>query len=187
MKRLCVLMVAALFAAPALVQGADGYVGASGGAVSVKSFCDGTAALGIACDDSSSGFRAFAGVGDPRGAALELGYFDLGKVGGSFGPAVVSVSASGFDVSGVFGAPLGSAASIYSRIGMYRTSEKLSSNVGLSGSSSSTGLTFGFGVLVSPAERVGLRLEWQRYGSMGDDEIGKSDVDVVWAGALIRF
>lgn len=186
MKRFLAVMVvmAAAFAVPAL---AGGYMGVSGGSVSVRSFCDGTAGLGISCDDSASGFRIFGGFAPAKNVALELGYVDLGKVGGSLGASSVSVSADGMDASAVFGIPLGARSAVFTRLGIYRLEERLASNVGLSGSARSTGMTFGVGLRFDPTERLGLRLEWQRYSDVGDASIGKSDVDFVSAGVLARF
>lgn len=186
MKRFIVFAAALLLAAPAAAADGSFYAGASGGSTKAGAFCDGTAGLGIACDDTASGHRLFAGFGN-RQAALELGYFDLGKVGGSFGPNTVSVAADGFDVSGVFGVPLGRAASIYTRLGLYHASSKVSSNFGFGMSASNTDLTFGVGFRFDPSERVALRLEWQRYNGVGDASIGESEVDMLSAGVLVSF
>lgn len=186
-KYLSFVAVAALLAAPAAALAGEFYAGGGAGSSKAQQFCDGAAALGVSCDDSASSARGFAGYQASRVASVEIGYSDLGKVGGSFGPARVSVSANALDVSGLFGVPMGEKAVLYSRLGVYYATEKVSSNVGLAGDYSSSGLTVGFGVRVDLSQRVGLRVEWQRYGSVGDSDIGKSDVDVLSVSGLVRF
>lgn len=188
MKRLFVGLVVALMAVSAFAQAPSSYAGASFGAVTVKGFCEGAAAIGASCDDSANGFRVFAGRQVARHVAIEVGYVDLGSVGGRLGPLTLSLAASGLDASALFGVPLGERASLYTRLGVYHLSGKLSSNVGFSESDSSTDLTFGLGLRFELGPKAALRLEWQRYAGVGDAAtIGTANVDFVGAGALFRF
>ena len=188
MKRFFVGLVVALMAMPALAQEAQSYAGASFGQATVKGFCDGAGAIGASCDDSASGFRVFAGRQFGRNVAIEVGYVDLGSVGGSLGPVSVSLAASGLDASAIFGVPLGEKVSLFTRLGVYHLSGRVSSNVGFSESDSSTDLTFGLGLRFELGTRAALRVEWQRYSGVGDAAtIGTADVDLVGAGVLFRF
>ena len=187
MKRLFVLIAVAALAGAAHAADPGPYAGVSGGSSTVKGFCDGAAAAGVTCDDSGSSFRIFGGYQANPNVAFELGYADLGKVSGSIAGLTASVSASAFDVSALFGIPLGDKAQIFTRLGVYHASGDLDSNFGLSGSGSSTDLTVGVGFRFDVSKDVALRAEWQRYSAVGDDAIGRSDVDVIGGGVLFKF
>jgi hypothetical protein len=48
-------------------------------------------------------------------------------------------------------------------------------------------LAFGLGGRVTITERVFGRLEWERFADIGDDDLGKDDVDLVSAGIGTEF
>ncbi len=184
------MMLAAVLVVSTPAPADDGkkfYAGLAAGSANTQDFCDGAAEIGFSCDDSSSAFRIFGGFQVSRAMSLELGYVDLGKVGGSSGATNISLLTDGFDVSALFGLPIGNKVTLYTRLGLYHLTDRIRSTLGPDESNSSTNATFGAGVRLNLSERTALRVDWQRYASVGDSTTGKSDIDVVSVAGLLRF
>jgi OOP family OmpA-OmpF porin len=59
---------------------------------------------------------------------------------------------------------------------------------GGSESASGTGLSYGIGLQYDFTNTTGLRLDWERFADVGDeDKTGQSDVDMLSAGLVFRF
>jgi OmpA-OmpF porin, OOP family len=165
---------AAVFAAPAMAQMrapslSSAYIGGSLGQSKFKVDCGG-------CDTKDTAFRLFGGYQFNRNIAAELGYTDLGKLGGSGG-----LEANAWDLSGVFSWPFANQFAAFGRLGLARVEGK-----GGGASDTKNALTWGLGAQYDLSRNLGLRAEFQRYKV----DAGSSDnvnIDVISIGALWRF
>jgi OmpA-OmpF porin, OOP family len=183
MKKLfamAVLIAASCSLQPAIAQG---YAGAAFG----QSKAPGACTAGLTCDTSSQALRAFGGYTFGPHFAVEGSYADLGKATLSAGNATATVKTAALDVAAVGLVPLGARVMLAGKAGLYSASTKAGSNVGIGGSANNIGTTFGLGVRYALTPAVSLRAEFQRYMAVGNDSIGKSDVDTVTLGAAVRF
>jgi len=99
-----------------------------------------------------------------------------------------SAKSKAWELVGVGMLPFANQFGAYGKLGGYRATSDLSSNIGGGGSDTNTGLTYGAGLQWNPTLPLGLRLEWQRYHNVGGDNTGgKDDIDVLSLGALWRF
>ena len=147
---------------------------------------------GVDCDDEDTAWRILGGYQVNRNFAIEVGYHELGTATQSIpGLATLDFKANAFELLAVGMLPINNQFSLYGKAGIYRGEVKATLNV--LGSSDSlketnTDLTFGFGAQFNVTRELGLRAEWQRYTSMGDNAtIGESDVDVMSLGLVYRF
>jgi len=161
---------------------------------------------GFSCSikDTSTGAKLFGGYEFNKYVAAEVGYVDLGKFtisasGTLIVPPVAGTAngtnkASGFSVDAVGTWPITPEFGVLGRIGVFRWTLDASASVsggGASGSSSDkpsgTGADFGVGAKYDFTKNVGVRAEFQRFKSIGDDTTGKSDVDLLSASLIYRF
>lgn len=166
------------------------YVGATVGQSQVQDLCDDFSGPGVSCDDKDPAWRILGGYQFTRFLAVELGYHDLGKIQASGPGGTASRKANAWEILGVGSLPLGPV-SIYGKLGAYRGETKgVANTVLLSGdvTETNTDVTYGAGVRFDLTRNIGLRGEWQRYPSTGDDDTtGKADIDVLSLGLLWRF
>lgn len=167
------------------------YLGAGIGQSKAKSACEGAAAAGFSCDDSDTGYRIFGGYKFNKNFAAEVGYAELGKATAS--GLVLGVPVSGnwkaraWDVVAVGIMPLGEQFSLLGKLGfaLWRLDASLLGTT--VASPTGTDLTWGIGGQYDFTNKVGMRVEWQKYKDIGDDTTGKSDVAVFSASALFKF
>lgn len=165
------------------------YVGGSIG----QSTTDCSAPAGFSCDDKDTAYKIFGGYQINRNFAAEAGYTDLGKVTATSGGTNVEVKATAWDLVGVGAFPLSNQFSIYGKLGFYSGELKVSSNLAAgSGKKTTTDLTYGAGVQYNFSRNLGLRGEWQRYGSAKTPATGatteeKNDIDVLSVGVVWKF
>jgi OmpA-OmpF porin, OOP family len=172
---------------------AAGYVGAGFGQSSVDITCD----LDITCesDEKDNAFKVFGGLQVNPNFALEVAYLDLGeaKISGTdtvFGTFEQTIAVTGFNVAAVLSAPVGERFKILGKAGIFLWDMDLNLASSLvSGSLSESGNSFMFGLGgAMELDRVGVRLEWERFVDVGEEDVtGQSDVDVVSASIYIRF
>ena len=167
-------LAGAAFALPAAAQYRDrspalssAYVGANIGQSKFRNACNGF----TGCDDKDTAFKLFGGYQFTPNIAAELGYTDLGKIGG------INVKGNAWDLSAVGMWPLASQISLLGRLGAYHGELKDG------GSDTKNGLTFGLGAQYDFNRNIGVRAEWQRFNNMSSNV----DVDVLSVGALYRF
>jgi OOP family OmpA-OmpF porin len=199
---------------PVHAQSEGWYIGAGAGrskAINAGACSDlnGTFDPGFSCtsNDTSSGWRLFAGYRFNPNLALEGAYVDLGtfKVSASGNltaiPASVSGSdkASGFSFDAVGMLPLSGDFGLLGRAGIFAwTLDASTSTTGggvfppgstatVSDKPSGASLDFGVGAKYDFNGVAGLRVEWQRFMSIGNDDTGKSDIDLISASLLYRF
>ena len=175
--------------------------------------------VSTAFDARDTAWKAFAGLRLNPVIALELAYADLGEhrmlttMQGGDPPFPASIAIdrriSGYGVDVVATAPLGwRRLDLYARVGVFRG--RLEANAALAGNIVFTGgdpnertrsttrdetvLKFGIGAECRIAGNLGLRLEWERYASVGkpfaiggSGTTGEADTDVVSLGVTMRF
>lgn len=181
-----VIALGALALSPAaLAQARGAYVGGSLGQSTVSDGC-GVVAAGVACDETSTAWKAVAGYQIGRNFAVEAGYSRLSdRDSGSAGGASRTKS-NALEAVVIGGNPLTANFGIYGKFGLYNARTKMTSAAG-SASESASNLTFGLGARYDISKPVALRAEWQRYKHVGGDSIGTSDITVLSLGAIYKF
>jgi len=158
---------------------------------------------GFSCSINSTdtGWKLFGGYQFNRNLAVEGTYVDLGNfkmsasgtAGGIPSTASGSDKASGFSVDAVGTWPINEQFGLIGRIGLFAwtldTSTDASGGLVATGSDSPTGtsLDFGVGAKYDFGPNVGARAEFQRFQSVGNDNTGKSDIDLISASLVYRF
>ncbi len=171
------------------------YAGASFGQTKAKSACNGVVAAGLSCDDSDTAGRIFGGYQFNRNFAAEVAYAELGKVNAS--GVVSGVPQSGnwkarsWDIVAVGIMPIGEQFSLFGKLGiaLWRLDSHLTpTGIGsVQQSPTGTSATYGIGGQYDFTQKVGMRLEWQKYKDVGNDAGVKSDIAVFSIGALYKF
>lgn len=174
---------------------AQGWYGGVGfGQSKVDIDCD----LDITCsaDDTDTGWKLYVGNQFSPSAAVEFGYVDFGeaKISGTdsfFGSASATVEASGFNVALVGFLPVGNTVNLLGKVGLFLwdVDASVSTSIGSgSASESGTDLMFGFGASFDIGKTAAVRIEWERFTDVGDEnETGQSDVDLLSASLVFRF
>jgi OOP family OmpA-OmpF porin len=168
---------------------------------------------GYSCSitDTDTGWKVFGGYQANRNVALELSYVDLGasKLSASGianlaplppTPATVSgkITATGFSFDVILSAPITEAFSVSARAGLFawtlKTSVSATASNGITTASASqndstsgNSFDFGIGARYDFSRNVGVRVEFQRFTNVGDDNTGKSDVDLISASLIYVF
>jgi OmpA-OmpF porin, OOP family len=190
---------------------AQWYVGASAGE-SRASFREGSQsdqllALGFlsastAIDGKGTMYRLHGGYRLHRHFAVELAYADLGKfmIRSTVEPAgslETSVRSEGAELSALGLLPVGERLTLFARAGAFAARTKASYSGGgsvrlVDGGQSqtrrSTQAVYGVGATYDFTPSLALRVEWSRYGKLGDEFTGgELDADVLSAGIQWRF
>jgi OmpA-OmpF porin, OOP family len=192
-KKLVATALLALAAVPlcSLAQEPGWYAGVGLGMSNFKGACDGLSGPGISCDDKDTAFKLFGGYQVNPNFAVEFGYSDLGKTKADFaGFGSVSIAASGYEALAVAIAPINPQWSVFGKLGFFRWDADLNDGTGLLGSASASGtdLTYGFGANYGFSKNGALRIEYQKYSDVGDENTtGSGDVDVIGVSAIYRF
>lgn len=153
--------------------------------------------------DTSTGAKVFGGYAFNEYIAAEVSYVDLGKftlsASGASGATPVTVDESakarGFSVDAVGTWPITPKIGLLGRIGLFRWTLDTSGNATIGGVPSSsndkpsgTSVDFGVGAKYDFSKSVGVRVEFQRFNSIGNnDTTGKSDVDLLSASLIYSF
>jgi OOP family OmpA-OmpF porin len=178
-----------LASAPALSQDMGWYFGLGAGQSKAKDSCDGVSGPGVSCDDTDTAFKIFGGYQVNANFGVELGYVDLGEVSAShpvFGSG--KIEAKGIELVGVLAFPINQQFSVFGKLGVFRWDVDASGFGSPSESETGTDVTFGFGAKYNFTKNFGLRLEWQRYNDVGDENTtGKDDVDYFGASIIYKF
>ncbi len=93
-------------------------------------------------------------------------------------------------MTGVGTLPVNQQLSVYGKLGFFRWNVDFKDGTGVVGSASASGidLTYGFGASFNFAKNAALRLEWQRYKDVGDDNTtGQGDIDLIGVGLVLKF
>jgi OOP family OmpA-OmpF porin len=159
----------------------------------------GFTASSISHDDHDTGYKIFAGYRVNRNFAVEGGYVDLGKFGftaTTVPPGTltgdIKVKGLNFDVVGIL--PVTEKFSVFGRAGLIyaqtRDSFRGTGAVNVLNNpnpdKNDTNLKLGLGLQYDVSDRLGLRLEAERYRV--NDAVGNmGDVDLISAGLVFRF
>lgn len=150
-------------------------------------------------DDSTNGFKAQAGYRVSPNFALEGGYVDFGqyRYQAEFngGETELQFNAWGLNFAGVGILPLGEQLELFGKLGLLlaEVSADASGNnlgVGVSDAESASTLELGLGLGANYnfADAVTVRVEWERYADVGDeDKTGESDIDLITIGLALGF
>lgn len=160
-------------------------------------------------DDKGTSWSIFAGYRFNPYFAVEGGYLKLGDIqyrsSGLVDPPGAATSApasfdfdyesKGLTLAAVGSVPLGQAFDVHGRLGVFFADTELTATANISGGigtdsvSASTQETFvGIGVGFKFTERLGLNLDWTRYGNVGDEEeTGEANVDDLSLSLVFRF
>jgi OOP family OmpA-OmpF porin len=193
----------------ALAQRAGLYLGAGIGATQAKfgdGFTSGIAGIQENKDESDKGGKLFAGVQFNRWFALEAAYHELGKFSYDYNaPGVGSVGTEyhvrAWNLSGQLGLPFSNRFSVLARGGAGRMKAERSTTsssggvdatlaaagVPLSGSKPRTNLTWGFGAEYDFSRALGLRFDYDNYGRVGDESVGRARIGMYSLNAIVRF
>ncbi|MEO8038223.1 MAG: outer membrane beta-barrel protein [Betaproteobacteria bacterium] len=173
------------------------YVGIGGGPTKMKGYCkavNATAGFVGTCDESTVGFKAFAGYKLNRNFGLELGFSNFGEAradGTVFGAARIGRwKGYGVDLSAVAFLPLGDRFEVFAKGGvafwdvtstLATTASQDINDRGFSG-------VAGAGVIWWVLPQVGLRMQYERFQKVGDDSIQvQTNIDYVSLNVVGRF
>lgn len=170
-----VLVVCAATALPALAADAGGYVGLGLGKADWKA----DSVNGVTGGNSGTAGKVYGGYQFNKNLAVELGYADLAKFGGS---GSARGHATSLDAVGTL--PLGDTAfSALGRVGVASTRTRTTSPLGVESSDSGTGAHAGLGLQYNLTKNAAIRGEWERYRVKAFGERNNTDmatVGVVW-------
>lgn len=175
------------------------YLGAGIGQAKVKDACMGAAGITFtSCEDSHVSYKVFGGYQFHPNLAAELAYNNFASTTASFsgtgfsGDAKIDIAV--YDLSLLGSWPLGSRFGILGRLGGYYGDLRNRRRITTGGttttsavSQTNNGVTFGAGLSYQLKPQIGLRAEWQRFNSVGGEDTGRTDIDVLSVGALYRF
>jgi OOP family OmpA-OmpF porin len=192
----------------AQAEGWYGGVGFGNSKIKDDTFCSDASSLfdpGSSCssDDTDTGWKVFIGNQFNKNAAIEFGYIDLGKSTGSVSGTVLGIPATanadgeakGFNLALVGSLPVSNEFSVLGRIGLFRWDVDVSASANVGGfpgsasdSASGTDLTFGVGAQYDFSKSAGVRVEWETFQDVGDqDSTGQSDIELLSLSLVFRF
>jgi OOP family OmpA-OmpF porin len=154
--------------------------------------------------ETDTGYKVYAGYRLFRNFAIEGGYTDFGKFSaerdlgvppGGFVQEELKITGWHLDAVGIL--PLGSSFSLFGKLGgiynqvkgSFTTSGGVTLAPGESANQTHTGvnLKYGLGAAYDFTNTFSIRAEWERASQLGDDKVGKGDVDLVSVGVLVHF
>jgi OOP family OmpA-OmpF porin len=153
-------------------------------------------------DDTGEGLKIYVGYNVSRYAAIEFGYSDFGKftihdrLSATGVNAVESAEFKGysFDLSALGIARIGDLFSLYGRAGasfwnLEFRHQMTGSLPNFKETQKDFGISplFGVGMGFRLHEKGTVRVEYQRYLDIGNDDMGQSDIDVISVGAQYHF
>lgn len=198
--KLCRVLFVGIFfttsiAISSIAQAQGWYAGVGFGQSKGDIECD----LDITCDsdDTDTAWKLFAGNQFSPNVAVEFGYVDLGEFKASgtdsfLGSTSLDLEATGFNVALAGFLPVGNTVNLLGKVGLFLwdLDASASSSVFGSGSTNESGtdLMFGLGASFDIGKTIAVRIEWERFADVGDeDETGQSDVDLLSASLVFRF
>lgn len=178
------------------LSGGESRSQADGGDINSALTSNGLAPIGSSSlDDTDTGWKIYLGNQINPNFAVELGYIDFGEFGfGSTtaGGAIngnLEAKNSGFiDILGMV--PLGNNFSIFGKVGGYTARTELrGSGAGgsVSASHRSNDWKYGIGAGYDFNRNVGVRVEWERFNDVGDNNTSHNDLDLTSVGVVYKF
>lgn len=155
-------------------------------------------------DEDDKGFKLQAGYRFNENFAVEGGFVDLGKlhyhadatspmlaVGGFHVDASASVHAFGVNVDALGILPVGAGFSLFAKAGVIAARTETRLSVGIADdNTNATDVkpTFGIGAEYAMTDKLGVRLEFERFSKLGDkNKTGEADVDLASIGLVAKF
>lgn len=209
MKRIGLAMTAALGMLPVTASFAEGFYFGLGGGISMpdlpsKAAFD--AELGVpvtsSLDDSGTGWGVQVGYRFIPYFAAEVGYIDLGEarydatITATGDEYSVRYLSTGVTLSAIGMFPIGPRFDVHGRLGLYWSDTRIRDRIedpftgdflSVEAKGSDQDLIAGIGGAWNINESYSLRLEYQRFMDVGDeDETGEQDVDLLMFSVLFR-
>lgn len=175
---------------------AGGYVGVGIGQSSVDlDAIDFGPGVSSSISDTDTSVKIVGGYEINENFSVEAGYTNFGEFGVDYTDGFDSLSenyeATALYLAAVGSIPLGQA-SLFGKFGLasWDLDASISSTFGVSASASASGTdpVYGFGAQLDVSNNVMLRVEFERYTNVGDEnETGESDIDLLSVSAAMRF
>ncbi len=137
--------------------------------------------------DTDTGWKLYLGYQFNPNVAVEAGYVDFGKFGFSSaaGSGDLKTKNGGYvDAVGII--PFQNNFSIFGKLGAYTIKTELN-GAGVSNSHTTNDFTYGIGAGYDFTRNLGMRVEWERFNSVGDSSTTKGDLDLASVGVLYKF
>jgi len=154
-------------------------------------------------DDTDVGWKLLAGYQFNKYFGIEASYVDFGEAEFDTNVDVLGVPVSGdFKLEATGGSlaatgtwPFAERFGVFGKVGALYWNAEIEGKVSASGVSSSldeddngVSVMFGAGGKFDITEHLSLRVEWERYDSVGDeDKTGEADIDLISGGLVYRF
>ena len=177
MRKIAVTVLLSAFIAPPAVA-ADFYAGVNMGVVNFG--------YGNITNNGQTGFGVLGGYTVNRNVAVEVEYDSLGTFDDNSLGNTVKVSSLGFSGVGLW--PINDQFSLFGKLGLASTTLKNSPLPGYSGGTYtdiSTGLTFGFGGLLSFRSDAAIRFGYDNYPIVY--AATTSSVGILYVGGVFKF
>jgi hypothetical protein len=199
---LVVVAATALFAQAAAAQNTkigdyEYYAGIGGGATKMRGYCDAINSIqGFVgtCDETTTGFKAFAGWKLHRNFGLEAGVANFGdaRADGTLNgsPRIGRWQGYGVDLSAIGFLPLGSHFELFAKGGVAFWDIKSTLATTASGEINDRGFSgvLGAGGTWWLMPQVGLRLQYERFQHVGDQNVQvRTNVDFISLNVVGRF
>lgn len=158
-------------------------------------------------DERDSAWKFFGGYQFNKNWAIEVAYINLGtsiaRQTVPAGTVHVDFEGKGWNLTGVGTLPLGQNFSLLGKLGAFSwdreykcTRVSVNCNAPANRSASGTDVSYGAGVSYALTKQASLRLEWERFKNVGDEnktrgvdngKTGQSDVDFLSVGIRYNF
>lgn len=169
MSRMTIALAGALLLSATAVQGQDQwYFGLGAGRANYSGDLD-----------DSSGFKAFGGYRFNDWVGAQAGYVNLGEFDAEEGPG--SVEIDGYEASVVGRVPVNPDFYLLGKAGLYVWDLSVNNLPGVKEEDGTEGLVGIGGEFLLPS-RIGLRVEWEKYANVGEE-----DIDLLSAGFSFGF
>ncbi|MEW6563537.1 MAG: outer membrane beta-barrel protein [Pseudomonadota bacterium] len=169
------------------------YVAVDAGQSKAADACTGIPA-GVSCKNTGTAARIAGGYNFNTNFGLEASYTDYGK-GSMSGtvlgfPVTGSFSTTAVQLAGVGMLPLNDSFSLTAKLGWASASVKASAAVGpvaASATSTNNNAVWGIGAQYNLTPTIGLRLNYEDLGKVGNAQTGKSKLTAVTGGVVVKF
>ena len=186
------------YGAAASAQDTKFYAGASAGLSKARSACSfgalpaGSTVSG--CDNTDMGWKVYGGYQFTPHWGVELGYFDFGKATASATvlgvPVTAQGEATGWQLAATGTLPITPQFDLFAKLGIHNTDLDVRASalgVNVSAGGNSTDLAWGLGAKWNFTRNVSMRIEYERFNDVGDSTTGRTDIDMLSIGVMLRF
>jgi len=180
MKKMLFTFVLTMLSAQVVDAASGSYAGVSAGQSRLSSdACDG---LPISCDFSDTGWKIFVGYQATKNFGLEVSFIDFGEFTATGPGGTATIEFSGFSFVGTGTVPVSERFGLFGKVGLLGwDSEAHLSGIWL-GEDDGTELTYGVGATVKVTEHVDIRVEWEQFADLDED-----DMRLLSAGVVLSF